>query len=511
MELPFRLVPPFIHDQGFCWRARLPAELGWAMDSSKRPRVSPLCLWEDDRRMAPGHSLHAEIGAQGQGRHSFWVSTLYFSASDNSDPNSNGRSYSVDLGEPGRAADRESSLVRRPATPLPAPGLARPLRLGMVGAGQRGRSIATQLAQLPDAVIGAVYDPLQHRTKRFIAAYGKTAPIQAAASFDALVADPTLDALVIASPDHQHEAQALQALAAGRPLFLEKPVAIRPEGADAILAMARRTGLPVHVGFVLRYSPFYEAVRDEIRSAGLGEIIALDLADHLSVKHGASYRRRWHRRSEWSGGLMLHKGSHDIDLAEWLLGQRIVKVASTGGAGPFGHRPAPATHCSLCPERAGCRHCFEPYMTYVAEEEADDLTAHDIDRCVFGLDQDIVEMQTVLMEMADGSRASLRIDMFNPGESERRLRLLAERGTIEGRLNEGSFRVSFNDGRPPYDVAVSPAGGHGGGDSRSLLRFLQSLASGSASDNALQDACRGVHIAAAADLSLRSGRQVEIA
>src|SRR5262245_52819422 len=148
MELPVHLVPPFTHDRGFCWRARLPAELGWAMDSAKRPRVSPLCLWEDDRRLAPGHSLHAEIEAQGQGRHSFWVSTLYFSAGDNSDPNTNGRSYSVGLGEAARESDRETSLIRRAATVVPSRRLTRPLHLGMVGVGQRGRSIATQLAQL---------------------------------------------------------------------------------------------------------------------------------------------------------------------------------------------------------------------------------------------------------------------------------------------------------------------------------------------------------------------------
>jgi predicted dehydrogenase len=510
MELPVPLNPPFIHDQGFCWRAGLPAELGWAMDSAKRPRISPLCLWEGERRLAPGHSAHAEIGRVGLGRHSFWIRTLYFSTSDNSDPNQNGRGYTVDLGELGQANVVERALVRRIAKPVPAPKLERPIRLGIVGLGQRGRLIASILKPMPGAVIAAVQDPLRHRVEGFVAAFGKDLPIRACATFEEIAGDPTLDGLVIASPDHLHEAQAVQALAAGKALFLEKPIAVTAAGAEAIRAMAQRMGLPVHVGFVLRYAPFCEAIREELSSAGIGEVIVVDLADHLGIDHGASYRRRWHRRSEWSGGLMVHKGCHDIDLVEWLLGQRIVNVSSMGGPGPFSRRPAPATHCSICRESATCRHRFTPYFTYVSKEEAEQLTAYDIDRCVFGLDQDIVEVQTVLMQLDGGARATLRIDMSSPGNGERRIRVLGEHGTIEGGLNEGHFEVTFNDGRTPYAVSVSAAGGdHGGGDSRSLVQFLQGVASGKTADNSLDDACRGIRVALAADLSARSGRHID--
>jgi predicted dehydrogenase len=509
MELPVTVNPPFTYDQGFCWRAALPPALGWAMDSAKRPRISPLCLWEGERRLAPGHSAHAEIGRVGLGRHSFWINTLYFSTSDNSDPNQNGRSYAVDLGELGQASVIDRALVRHIAKPVTSPSFERPIRLGIVGLGQRGRSIASILKPISGAVIAAVHDPLHHRIEGFIAAFRNKEPIRACASFEEIVGDPSLDALVIASPDHLHEAQAVQALAAGKALFLEKPIAVTANGAESIQAMAQRKGLPVHVGFVLRYAPFYEAIREELSSAGIGEVIAVDLADHLGIDHGASYRRRWHRRSEWSGGLMVHKGCHDIDLVEWLLGQRIINVSSMGGPGPFSRRPAPASHCSICPESGSCRHRFTPYMTYVSEEEARQLTAYDIDRCVFGLDQDIVEVQTVLMQLDGGARAMLRIDMSSPGEGDRRIRILGEHGTIEGGLNQGCFEVTFNDGRLPYVVSVSAVGAHGGGDNRSLVQFLQGVVSGKAADNSLEDACRGIRVAVAADLSARSGRHID--
>jgi hypothetical protein len=71
-----------------------------AGDSLAAPRRSPLVVCEDGQPLGPAHSVHEQIMTQGRGRFSHWGGTLYFSASDNSDPNRNGRSYHVVMPNP---------------------------------------------------------------------------------------------------------------------------------------------------------------------------------------------------------------------------------------------------------------------------------------------------------------------------------------------------------------------------------------------------------------------------
>ena len=77
------------------WKAALPVAMAPLTDNDEAPRQSPLLLLEDGRILGTGHDRHAEIFTQGQGRCSFWKGEVYFSASDNSDPNTNGRRYEV--------------------------------------------------------------------------------------------------------------------------------------------------------------------------------------------------------------------------------------------------------------------------------------------------------------------------------------------------------------------------------------------------------------------------------
>lgn len=89
-DLP--LPPPFRRDVGNCWVCELPAavEEGDSVDS---PRRSTLQLYEDEKRLGPGHDIHDAIRTRGKGTYSHWGRALYFSSSDNTDPNANARSY----------------------------------------------------------------------------------------------------------------------------------------------------------------------------------------------------------------------------------------------------------------------------------------------------------------------------------------------------------------------------------------------------------------------------------
>lgn len=497
---------PFERGVGHCWKTTLPTEMMWACDNNENPRQSPLALWEDDRSLGPAHAGHADIEQRGEGRYSFWAGTLYFSTSDNSDPNADSRSFRVKLRT--QVGESIRTLIQAEPT-LPAwDGHA---RIGLVGLGLRGRSLAKKLKAIPGVEIASLCDLSSLRIEDFVrTVMGGLAP-SIHVNIESIARDETLDGLVIATPDYMHLHHATVALECGKPVFLEKPIATTADDARAIHLMAKRHNVPVQIGFVLRYSPFYTAIREVLQSGTIGKIEMLDLGDHLSVDHGASYRRRWHRKAKWSGGLIVHKGCHDLDLVEWLTGQTVRTVISTGGGGIFNDRPAPATHCSACMEAAICRHRFVGQHLFVADAERNNISLFDLDRCVYGLDQDIVEFQSVLMDLSDGARASLRIDAYNPVKSERTIFVAGELGTLTGKLEDGHFDMHFSNGAPSYRTVVRGANGsHGGGDVRSLLIFLDAITKGRTLDNSIEDAVRGVCIAEAAERSRREKRSINL-
>jgi hypothetical protein len=100
--LSLRLDPPFIHRDGAAWQLSLAfdplsAALLALCDDADHPQRSPLRLLEDGKPLGPAHALHHSIARDGGGRYSHWAgNTLLFSASDNSDPNANGRGYSIE-------------------------------------------------------------------------------------------------------------------------------------------------------------------------------------------------------------------------------------------------------------------------------------------------------------------------------------------------------------------------------------------------------------------------------
>ncbi|MCK1416304.1 hypothetical protein IVB55_25720 [Bradyrhizobium sp. CW4] len=86
--------PPFRHYGGNAWQY-LTLIPGSASDSNDAQSRSRLELTEDHHPLGPAHSAHVDIAGKGNGRYSYWLSSLIFSASDNSNPNTNGRAYRV--------------------------------------------------------------------------------------------------------------------------------------------------------------------------------------------------------------------------------------------------------------------------------------------------------------------------------------------------------------------------------------------------------------------------------
>lgn len=120
------------------------------------------------------------------------------------------------------------------------------LRAGVVGAGVFGGYHAAKYAGMADCELTAVLDPHPERARDLAGRHGA----HCCADLPELIG--MVDVVSVASPAHTHAAAALACLAAGKPVYIEKPIATALDDADAILAAGRRRGLPVACGFLER-------------------------------------------------------------------------------------------------------------------------------------------------------------------------------------------------------------------------------------------------------------------
>ncbi len=494
----FALLPPFRREGAAGWIADLPAELRSLTDNNEQPYRSLLRLFEDGRALVPPHAGHATIRTGGRGAYSFWMDVLYFSTSDGSDPNTNGRSYTAVLGQ---SAPGPSELQPWPHEPEPEwTRPDRPLRCAVIGLGNRGLGLARLAESFAGVEISWCVDRSPQRVREALKLFGTNA--RGTTEVAVPLGDANVDIVFVTVPDHLHRDVAVPAFAAGKHVFLEKPLATTAIDATAILAAWKQSGRVLQLGYVLRQAPFYAAIREVLRKNMLGPIRLAGLTEQLAVRHGGSFMRRWHAQSARSGGLLVHKACHDLDIVCWLLDSRPRFVSSFGGLDTFAG-PPPAMFCSQCDRRAVCPYVDTGLYERRTPEEAADPTAYGLDRCVFRTDKDIVDNQVVSFVLENGVRGTFHLAMQGPVRSERRITLIGDRARLEGLFEAGSFTVTFTDsGRPPFvwSADARARGSHGGGDRVTMQAFMNACAGrGPPPVTSSEEALRGLVFALAAE------------
>ncbi|HEX2052751.1 MAG TPA: aminotransferase class I/II-fold pyridoxal phosphate-dependent enzyme [Actinomycetota bacterium] len=135
----------------------------------------------------------------------------------------------------------------------------------MAGCGAWGRNLVRTFSTLGS--LSAVYDPDPAAMQRMVAEFG--AP---ARSLGAILDDPTIDAVVVAAPAAQHDELAMLVLEAGKHVFVEKPLALRVDRAQAVCDFAEDRGLVLMVGHLLQYHPAFEALEQLVAGGGVGRL-----------------------------------------------------------------------------------------------------------------------------------------------------------------------------------------------------------------------------------------------
>jgi predicted dehydrogenase len=198
------------------------------------------------------------------------------------------------------------------------------LRTGLIGAGGIGRHLANamrpveelELVGLADVESGVAADAAQQLET------------QSYPSWQALLDDTRLDAVVLATPPFAHMEQALAAFQAGKHVYMEKPMALNVADCDTILAAAKSAGKSLMVGQVLRLFPLFWKSKEILNTGILGQVRAISVR-----RMGESiqlFSSGWRAKRELGGGLILETNVHELDYARWIGGE-VQQVSAVGG------------------------------------------------------------------------------------------------------------------------------------------------------------------------------------
>jgi predicted dehydrogenase len=347
------------------------------------------------------------------------------------------------------------------------------------------------------------------------------------------IAEP--DVVIVATPDGTHHTYILGALRAGVDVITEKPMTTTAEWARQILEAEKASGARVRVSFNARYGAPAEMIYRLLRDGAIGEILSADYTEYLNTSHGADYFRRWHRRKEMSGGLLVHKATHHFDQLNWWIDAEPETVFAMGARRFYGPiRQARGQRCLTCPHRESCEFYLDLRADPKLRElylEGEAIDGYYRDACVFAEEIDIEDTAAVTIRYENGVIVNYGLNAFAPYEGQR-IGFNGSKGRLEvdlvdryhGPDDEGVVRVHPIE--IPHVIRVSPLfgkprdvpyetrdeGGHGGADAR----IRQHLFGEDVPDplNQVADARAGalsLLIGVASNQSIATGQAVRIA
>ncbi len=311
-------------------------------------------------------------------------------------------------------------------------------------------------------------------------------------SLDSMLASG-VDAVMVITPDDTHAAIAIRVLEAGVAVFLEKPLAITIEDADAILTTARRTGSRLYIGHNMRHMPVIGLMRKLIREGRIGEVKAI-WCRHFVGHGGDYYFKDWHAERSRTTGLLLQKGAHDIDVIHWLAGAYTDRVSAMGSLSVYGDIEDRRDRSG---ERLGDWFSLDNYPP----------------TSMTGLNPviDVEDISMMHMHLTTGVLASYEQCHFTP-DYWRNYTIIGTEGRIENLGDTSGSTVALWNRRhqgsaDPDETFVVPSvaeSGHDGADALLIAEFLHFVREGGATQTSPVAAREAVVAGIAATESLRT-------
>lgn len=197
--------------------------------------------------------------------------------------------------------------------------MSEPVRICMVGAGRVGKNHSNAITRhVPGGRVVALVDPSVEVRNETAAQFGIDA------GFDTLteaIDKASFDAVVITTPTFTHKALVQEAAAAGKHVFLEKPMALNLTECDEIMEAASAASVHLQLGFMRRFDPEFAAAFERIQAGEIGQPMMVK-----SLTHGPGLPPAWARDISISNGMLAEVNSHDWDSVRWLMGSNYERV-----------------------------------------------------------------------------------------------------------------------------------------------------------------------------------------
>ena len=407
----------------------------------------------------------------------------------------------------------------------------REIGVAVIGAGLRGVwNLSALLAQnfeelrLEVVALCEVFEPRATEARSFLEGQyrraGHPAEITIYRDLDACLADPRVELVMITTHSDQHREPVQKALAAGKKIYLDKPLAQNLEDCNAILAAERKHGSPILLGFTRRYEAAWQRARELIDEGVIGKVQMVLLRAVIPYH---VYFHGWHRERRFSGDALNDKSSHHVDAMSWFVGTDPVRVTGFGGRRVFLPDPDAPQRCRdcdrVCPYRTGPQQEGRPAQDRMPPSKelswlGGDDTRTGRDLCVFRPGADILDHAVVNLKFENGVVGHLFYSIFGfDSEDQETFEIVGEKGRIRLIRHTGALDVVSGYGKESELLDARDAhheSAHFGADLR-LVEELRRFTDGAAP----VVGCREGHIASATVFAAlesieRGGAPVEV-
>lgn len=388
------------------------------------------------------------------------------------------------------------------------------IKVVLLGAGDRADTYASISLKHPDKmkVVGIV-DPDPIRRSLMQKKYSVPAENCFEDVSEFAKKDKFADAVINGTMDHLHVETSIPVLEKGYNLLLEKPFAVNEDEMNRLMQVTRKHNSKVVIGHVLRYTNFYRTIKEHVMSGEIGNIISVEMCEHVTYHHMAvSYvRGKWRSEKLCFAPMLLAKSCHDIDIMLWMMkNTRPVSTASFGGDFQFGRNRKPSgagkrcmTDCPYVDEcifsakanyLADARwgqyvwKCLENEKELSNEDKTNSLkTNNPYGKCVWDFERDgNVDHQTVIVNFENGATGSFTMT-GGSAKPERNIHIVGTKGEIKGTFEDSTFvvRTMAPNTKSGYNEKIynlnengdkiGATGGHGDGDKMLVLDFIDYL------------------------------------
>ncbi|MFW5870263.1 MAG: Gfo/Idh/MocA family protein [Candidatus Sumerlaeota bacterium] len=389
------------------------------------------------------------------------------------------------------------------------------IRAGFIGCGSHSFRNLYPTFQFAPVNLVATCDIDKSKAKAFAAKFGANAAYD---NHRDMLEKEELDAVVITTPDYLHEEHAITCLEKGVNVLIDKPLAITVSGCQKIIEKSKANDCIAMIGFNLRHDPTLARAKELLDNGAIGKVFLVENREFYDG--GRSYMGRWNRKQEFCGGLWIHKGSHDFDVFQWLLGfPRPVRVSATAGINaldeehiPFEVEPGKPVG-PTCSECAYVDTCPDKTL-YEGKEwgpEARAVDGYCKDMCIYTSDKDVHDNGISIVEYEGGIRAS-HMECFVTSQGDRLYTIVGLEGQMEISLSNRTIKIMPRFSRETILHQIPEAEGtHGGADPRLIDYFVKVVRGEKENTSTLEHGMYSTAVGQAAELAARENRMVEIA